>query len=178
MQSASTSEQSWALPAAIAVTIALSGGCHCAAAVLLLLLLLLLPMQLSDKEVRRLVTRLEGLDSRLQSHPLWQQQQLLPWLVTWQHKVGLTAAARQAKKDLKAAQVGGEKGERGQDSSWGRTAARGPGGAAVYGVVCVAVLQGRLISGDPAMETQQCINGSTAHHIPHGLISCSPPADC
>lgn len=62
-------------------------------------------LQLSDKEVGRIVSRLESLESRLHSHPLWSSQTLLPGLVALQHKHSLAAAAKQAKKDLKAAQV-------------------------------------------------------------------------
>uniref|UniRef100_A0A383WJ44 Helicase ATP-binding domain-containing protein n=1 Tax=Tetradesmus obliquus TaxID=3088 RepID=A0A383WJ44_TETOB len=61
-------------------------------------------MQLSGKEVGRLVSRLEALEGRLAGHALWASKALLPGLVALQHKQGLAAAARAAKKELKAAQ--------------------------------------------------------------------------
>jgi hypothetical protein len=51
------------------------------------------------------VSRLEALESKLASHSLWGDSQLLPRLVALQHKDSLAAAARAAKKELKAAQV-------------------------------------------------------------------------
>jgi hypothetical protein len=62
-------------------------------------------LQLSGKEVSRCVSRLEALESKLSSHALWGDTQLLPRLVALQHKESLAAAARAAKKELKAAQV-------------------------------------------------------------------------
>jgi hypothetical protein len=51
------------------------------------------------------VSRLEALESKLASHSQWGDSQLLPRLVALQHKESLAAAARAAKKELKAAQV-------------------------------------------------------------------------
>jgi hypothetical protein len=62
-----------------------------------------LPLQLSGKEVGKLVSRLEALEARLTSHTLWASSSLLPGLVALQHKQALAAAARAAKKELKAA---------------------------------------------------------------------------
>jgi hypothetical protein len=62
------------------------------------------PLQLSGKEVGKLVSRLEALEARLTSHALWASSSLLPGLVALQHKQALAAAARAAKKELKAAQ--------------------------------------------------------------------------
>jgi ATP-dependent RNA helicase DOB1 len=61
-------------------------------------------LQLSGKEVGRLVSRLEAVEARLASHALWSSPALLPGLVALQHKQALAAAARAAKRELKAAQ--------------------------------------------------------------------------
>jgi ATP-dependent RNA helicase DOB1 len=50
------------------------------------------------------VYRLEAVEARLASHALWGSPQLLPGLAALQHKQDLAAAARAAKKELKAAQ--------------------------------------------------------------------------
>jgi ATP-dependent RNA helicase DOB1 len=50
------------------------------------------------------VSRLEAVEARLASHALWGSPQLLPGLVALQHKQDLAAAARAARKELKAAQ--------------------------------------------------------------------------
>jgi hypothetical protein len=60
--------------------------------------------QLSGKEVGKLVSRLEAVEARLAGHALWASASLLPGLVALQHKQALAAAARAAKKELKAAQ--------------------------------------------------------------------------
>lgn len=67
--------------------------------------LLLLLLQLPSKEVGRLVSRLESVEARLAGHQLWGSPRLLPALVALQHKQALAAAARTAKKELKAAHV-------------------------------------------------------------------------
>jgi hypothetical protein len=57
------------------------------------------------------VSRLEALEWKLCAHPLWADPLLLPRLVALQHKEAMAAAARAARKELKAAQVrlgGGE----------------------------------------------------------------------
>jgi len=53
------------------------------------------------------VSRLEALESKLSAHPLWSDTSLLPRLIALQHKEALASAARAARKELKAAQVGG-----------------------------------------------------------------------
>lgn len=67
----------------------------------------LLCTQVSGKEASRCVSRLEALESKLAAHRLWSDPHLLPRLVALQHKEALGAAARAAKKELKAAQVRG-----------------------------------------------------------------------
>jgi hypothetical protein len=63
------------------------------------------PLQVPGKEASRCVSRLEALESKLAGHRLWSDPSLLPRLVALQHKESLGAAARAAKKELKAAQV-------------------------------------------------------------------------
>lgn len=134
-----------------------------------------LPLQLTDKEVSRCVSRLEALESRLVSHPLWHSPLLLPGLVSLQHRSSLAAAARAAKRELKAAKVGRERGDGGRLCLVSQLVDWGSGGSQPHscGGVLVRMMWGHVWRQQPKNAqmhlAKSAVLGKTAGVMLYGL---------